>query len=557
MILTCTQCQARFQIPEERIAALGSVVRCASCQSMYWLFRNGLMRPYEAGSPPPTLSAEQASAVSTPPPTTLPPAPLPPAITRSPLFNPAPVPPPLSRSSPPTTSPQPLPFAPSPLHLRDGDGLPNSEESWFDVPASLIQQKLQSPPPPDPPPLSLSPVSLGPKDSWLEIPLEEILSKSQASTQPAAPPPIPPNRTTKEKQDSWFEIPTTSAALSPNKRDLRDSWLEEDIVLPAHLREERIDTSQLPPSMHFPTSQPPPSMHFQTRSNADLRTVSSSSLSTVDPFATMPAHARPPQKPANNDGNTNILGLIDEEIPAPQLLDLDLEAHRKAESEEIFGEALQASLQTPLTPAPPPPAPYGGLARNNEVEFFLPDRIQQRQQFWHTLLPFITRTTSVLGLLVFFLWLWGSLLAGNFSQKQLAWARLRSLLAGEQHLWKIEQVHVHLYRRTKPFLVIRGTLHNLTNQPQRTPFLQLIQASHPSAPLSSNLPCCVRFQPSLLHHLHTPNQARSLYLTQLAQTNRRKIPAHGKKVFDLLWFPPPNLPDFRIRISLPQASRKP
>gem|GEM_PF-7096540 len=547
MILTCTQCQARFQIPEERIAAQGSVVRCASCQSMYWLFRNGLMRPYEAGSAPPTLSAEQASAVATPSPTTSPPAPLPPAIARSPLFNPAPPAPSLSRPSLPASSLQPLPFAPNPLHLRDGDGLPNSEESWFDVPASLILQKLPSSLPSDPsPPLSLSPVSLGPKDSWLELPLEEILSKSQASALSAAPLAIPHPHTTKEKQDSWFEIPTTSAALStlsPNKRDIRDSWIEDDI-LPAHLREERIDTSQIPPSMHI-----------QTRSNADLRTVSSS-LSTIDPFAPMPSHA-PSRKPPRSDGNTNILGLIDEESPAPQLLDLDLEAHRNAKSEEIFGEALQASLQTPLTPAPPPPTPYGGLARNNEVEFFLPDRIQQRQQFWHTLLPFITRSTAVLSLLVLFLWLWGSLLAGHFSQKQLAWARLRSLLAGEQHLWKIEQVHVRLYRHTKPFLLIRGTLYNTTNRPQPEPLLQLIQASHPSTPLSSKFPCCIRFRPSLLHHLHTPNQARSLYRTQLAQTNRRKIPAHGKKVFDLLWFPPRNLPDFRIRVSLPQASRNP
>ncbi len=548
MILTCTQCQARFQIPEERIAAQGSVVRCASCQSMYWLFRNGLMRPYEAGSAPPTLSAEQANAVATPSPATSPPAPLPPAIARSPLFNSAPPAPSLSQPSLPASSLQPLPFAPKPLHLRDGDGLPNSEESWFDVPASLILQKLPSSLPSDPsPPLSLSPVSLGPKDSWLELPLEEILSKSQASALSAAPLAIPHPHTTKEKQDSWFEIPTTSAALStlsPNKRDIRDSWIEDDI-LPAHLREERIDTSQIPPSMHI-----------QTRSNADLRTISSSSLSTIDPFAPMPSHA-PSRKPPRSDGNTNILGLIDEESPAPQLLDLDLEAHRNAESEEIFGEALQASLQTPLTPAPPPPAPYGGLARNNEVEFFLPDRIQQRQQFWHTLLPFITRSTAVLSLLVLFLWLWGSLLAGHFSQKQLAWARLRSLLAGEQHLWKIEQVHVRLYRHTKPFLLIRGTLYNTTNRPQPEPLLQLIQASHPSTPLSSKFPCCIRFRPSLLHHLHTPNQARSLYRTQLAQTNRRKIPAHGKKVFDLLWFPPRNLPDFRIRVSLPQASRNP
>ncbi len=548
MILTCTQCQARFQIPEERIATQGSAVRCASCQTTYWLFRNGLMRPYQIGSPPPTLSSEQASAIATPPPTTLPPAPLPPAIARAqtPLFQPGPPALTFSQNDLPASSlPQPF-VPPAPLHLNDGDGLPNSEESWFDIPASLIQQKIQSSSPPAPPPLSLSSPSLGPKDSWLELPLEEILSKSQASSSPPTQtvPSTTRQHTPKDKQDSWFEIPTTSAALStisPTKQGIRDSWLEEDIVLPAHLREERIDTS------HLPTS-----VHIQTRSNADLRTVSSSALSTVNPFAAMPSQA--PRAPQRTDGNTNILGLDEDSLNAPQTLDLDPETHSKAEAEEIFGEALQASLQTPLTP--PPPLPYDASTRNNEVEFFLPDRVQQRQQFWYTVLPMITRITAVLGLLVLFLWLWGSLLAGNFSQKQLAWARLGSLLAGEQHLWKVEQVSVHLYQHKKPLLVISGTLHNTTNRPQRAPNLQLIQSSHPSAPLSPKFQCCVRFSPSLLKGLQTQSQALSLHRAQSTQTSRN-IPARGKKVFHLLWFPPRNLPDFRIRVSPFQHTRKP
>lgn len=550
MILTCTQCQARFQIPEERIATQGSAVRCASCQTTYWLFRNGLMRPYQIGSPPPTLSSEQASAIATPPPTTLPPAPLPPAIARAqaPLFQPTPPNLSLSQNDLPASSAQRAPFAPpAPLHLSDGDGLPNSEESWFDIPASLIQQKIQSSQPPAPPPLSLSSSSLGPKDSWLELPLEEILSKSQASSSPPSHPipSITRQNTPKDKQDSWFEIPTTSAALStisPNKQGIRDSWLEEDIVLPAHLREERIDTSQLPPSVHI-----------QTRSNPDLRTVSSSALSTVNPFAPIPSQT--PRTPQRSDGNTNILGLDEDSLHSPQTLDLDPETHSKAEAEEIFGVALQASLQTPLTP--PPPLPYDASTRNNEVEFFLPDRVQQRQQFWYTVLPMITRTTAVLGLLILFLWLWGSLLAGNFSQKQLDWTRLRSLIAGEQHVWKVEQVHVHLYQYTKPLLVISGTLHNITNRPQREPNLQLIQSSHPSAPLSPNFRCCARFSPSLLKGLQTQNQALSLHRAQSTQTGRRNIPAHGKKVFHLLWFPSPSLPDFRIRVSPFQTTRKP
>ncbi|MCB9637432.1 MAG: zinc-ribbon domain-containing protein [Myxococcales bacterium] len=545
MILTCTKCQARFQIPEDRIPPQGSAVRCASCQETYWLFRNGLLQSYSLGDPPPTFSVAQANAISSnrSPSGTHDAAPLPPAVIR------------LSQSqhelpiaslgdAPPISSLAPQ----APMGLGDGEGLPNSEESWFDVPASLLQKKLKEQE--DPP---LQP-SRGPKDSWLELPLEEILSKSSGLSSDSLPAPAPNTLLTspnKPQQDSWFEIPTTSAALStisPNdKKGIRDSWLDEEIGLPAHLREERIPDN-LPLPSGFVQSPPTPS-------DLSFGSLSSTGLPSVPP--------PPPNPKTQSSASLNILGLDleDDELPLPKpssakattskasslTLNLDIESQELEKGEEIFGEALQASLDTPLTP---PPSMVHGPSATAGIEFFLPDRVQQRQQFWFTFLPLLTRSVVVLSLLVLFLWLWGSLLAGNFSQQQLAFARLHTLLGADQNTWRLGKIKVHLYQHQKtPLFLISGELQNNTDKSQIEPDMQLIQANHPGAPISRRFRCCLRFQPEVLQSIRTRSRALGLYqIKNNERGKRRKIKAHGKNVFHIVWMPRSAASDFRIRV---------
>src|SRR5512141_2595028 len=93
MIVTCTKCQAKFRVPDEKIGPRGAKVRCSKCQTVF------LVRPEGA-------AAVEASAA-------------PAAATRSgdvepPRRGPPPIPPPLPLRSPDPFAFPTLAAAPSP-----------------------------------------------------------------------------------------------------------------------------------------------------------------------------------------------------------------------------------------------------------------------------------------------------------------------------------------------------------------------------------------------------------------------------------------------------------
>lgn len=79
MIITCEQCQAQFQLPDERIPAKGARVRCSKCKHAFFVAHPG------SSAPAPSEDASRSTAGQPAAPTT----PAQPAAQKSPLATPS------------------------------------------------------------------------------------------------------------------------------------------------------------------------------------------------------------------------------------------------------------------------------------------------------------------------------------------------------------------------------------------------------------------------------------------------------------------------------------
>lgn len=342
-----------------------------------------------------------------------------------------------------------------------------------------------------------------------------------APTQAPAPSAFPTGNS-----DSWWDLSEASATHkqagrpAPAFQEDQSQWELPTTKLPSPAKAETTSPTQPKPSLPEPSSAP-----------------ANATATTKAPTKAKPVLA------GWEPSFTNASASKDVGDGPTQLTSLPFPSSESSGSSASANRPKRAELKLNAPTTPPPPSEDN---TSPSVEFLLRDRQQQRQEFWATLTPLLLRSSLILGLLVFFVWLWTSRERNDFSSHSLHWQVLLDTWIRRPHTWTTQQIRYQWRPLEKgQLLVIRGMLHNQHHTAQPEPNL-IIQSTHKQGIKTSKpLACCVSPSPAELHILRTSNPILAWNRQHLYRA-RKKLPPQSLNTFTLLWIPPPDLISFHI-----------
>lgn len=265
MIVTCTNCQSRFRVADEKIGPRGVKVRCSKCQTVFPVRRD------------PEVEVPQAPAPGLPLPAAVPP-PLPPARSGSMDLDLEP------GRAPPAPDPFASPAPPDPFAPRGDDPFAPRVDDPFEAPAAASPGATDG----------LGPASLPVTD------LSDLVGGGAPA--PAAPPPASESPFgTMEGEGLSLEDRTTPPPLPAHGRgDLFGSFESYGGGLGADPGDSPFGSLELDPG--GPGSEPAPDLALSPLGGgAALFEPATAPAPTQSPPPARPAPARPPVPPPESD----------------------------------------------------------------------------------------------------------------------------------------------------------------------------------------------------------------------------------------------------------------